>query len=238
MDFSNVYEDKLRAESYSRLEFPGTYYLAYRDLPELISKFVTGKSALDFGCGTGRSARFLKKLGFDVTGIDISQSMTDIAKSLDPWGEYYHMDLGNYAAKAAKKFDLITAVFTFDNIPGRDNRKELLLKLKGLLNENGKIVLVDSTPLIYMNEWLSFSTADYPENKNAKSGEKVKIIMKDVEDKRPVEDIIWFPADYYELFESSGLKMLTEHETLGKPDEDFEWMSEKDTAPWVVYVLE
>ena len=34
MGFSNVYEDAKRAEAYSKLEFPGTYYLAYRDLPK------------------------------------------------------------------------------------------------------------------------------------------------------------------------------------------------------------
>ncbi len=36
MNFHNVYEDAQRAEAYAKLEFPGTYYLAYRDLPEII----------------------------------------------------------------------------------------------------------------------------------------------------------------------------------------------------------
>ncbi|MEE8632751.1 MAG: class I SAM-dependent methyltransferase, partial [Candidatus Bathyarchaeia archaeon] len=62
MEFSNVYEDSERAEAYSKLEFPGTYYLAYRDLPKIISDHVKGREALDFGCGTGRSTRFLKRL--------------------------------------------------------------------------------------------------------------------------------------------------------------------------------
>jgi hypothetical protein len=33
MDFRNVYEDSKRADAYAKMEFPGTYYLAYRDLP-------------------------------------------------------------------------------------------------------------------------------------------------------------------------------------------------------------
>jgi hypothetical protein len=37
MEFTNVYDDAERAEAYAKLEFPGTYYLAYRDLPEIIS---------------------------------------------------------------------------------------------------------------------------------------------------------------------------------------------------------
>jgi hypothetical protein len=39
MDFVNVYDDSRRAESYARLGFPGTYYLAYRDIPEITKRY-------------------------------------------------------------------------------------------------------------------------------------------------------------------------------------------------------
>ncbi len=41
----NCYEDARRAEAYARLEFPGTYYLAYRDLPALFAEHVRGRRA-------------------------------------------------------------------------------------------------------------------------------------------------------------------------------------------------
>ncbi len=41
-EFSNVYDDKARADAYAKLEFPGTYYLAYRDLPAIIGEHVQG----------------------------------------------------------------------------------------------------------------------------------------------------------------------------------------------------
>jgi SAM-dependent methyltransferase len=88
LEFLNVYEDERRADSYAELGFPGTYYLAYRDLPEIIERHVHGRRALDFGCGTGRSTRFLRDLGFDVIGVDISENMLEIAKELDPEGDY------------------------------------------------------------------------------------------------------------------------------------------------------
>ena len=47
--FSNVYEDEERARAYATLEFPGTYYLAFRDLPGLIRRHNHGSRALDFG---------------------------------------------------------------------------------------------------------------------------------------------------------------------------------------------
>ena len=35
-EFSNVYDDQEQADAYAELEFPGTYYLASRDLPAIV----------------------------------------------------------------------------------------------------------------------------------------------------------------------------------------------------------
>jgi predicted TPR repeat methyltransferase len=71
----NVYADGVRARTYAQLEFPGIYYLAYRGLPEILAAHARGRGALDFGCGAGRSTRFLRRLGFAATGVDISGAM-------------------------------------------------------------------------------------------------------------------------------------------------------------------
>ena len=84
----NCYHDADRASAYATLEFANTYHLAFRDLPKVLSRHVTGTRRLDFGCGTGRSTRFLRKLGFQVTGVDISQDMLRIARATDPSGDY------------------------------------------------------------------------------------------------------------------------------------------------------
>ena len=82
--FGNVYEHEEWARAYATLEFPGTYYLGFRDLPALIRRYDHGSRALDFGCGTGRSTRLLRNLGLNVIRADISQAMLDQARALDP----------------------------------------------------------------------------------------------------------------------------------------------------------
>ena len=235
--FSNVYNDKVRAEAYDRLEFPGTYYLAYRDLPAIIVNHIQGKKAIDFGCGTGRSTRFLRKLGFDVIGVDIAEHMLTLARKRDPDGEYRLVPDGNLDGFAADSFDLALCMFTFDNIPTMEKKVLLFESLKRLLNRNGRIVSVVSSPEIYVNEWASFSTKDFPENQTAKSGEKVFIVMLDVDDSRPVEDIIWMDEDYRETHRLAGLVPVNNYRPLANQDEQYNWFRETKIARWVIYVL-
>ena len=237
-EFSNVYDDKTRAEAYDRLEFPGTYYLAYRDLPAIIGKHVQGKKAIDFGCGTGRSTRFLRKLGFNVVGVDITEQMLTLARKRDLEGEYYLVPDGNLDGFGADTYDLVLSAFTFDNIPTMEKKVQLFRSIKRLLNRNGRIVSVVSSPEIYVNEWASFSTKDFPGNRTAKSGEKVFIVMLDVEDNRPVEDIIWMDHDYLETYKLAGLVPVNIYKPLANRTEPYNWVSETKTAPWVIYVLQ
>ena len=44
--FDNVYEDEERARAYATLQFPGTYYLAFRDLPALVRHYITAVGRL------------------------------------------------------------------------------------------------------------------------------------------------------------------------------------------------
>jgi len=237
MQFNNVYEDKYRADSYAQLEFPGTYYLAYRDLPEIIFEFVEKGRAIDFGCGTGRSTRFLKNLGFDAVGIDISPDMIEKAREFDPTGTYLLNDKDQLNEIADGQFDLVLSVFTFDNIPGKEERIKLLSELGKKLSHSGVMVLLDSTPELYVNDWASFTTTIFEQNKKARSGDIVKVLMLDVEDKRPVEDVIWMDNDYREQFIKAGLLLIKTYKPLGNEKDGPNWVNENTIAPWIIYVL-
>lgn len=234
--FGNVYEDQERARAYATLQFPGTYYLAFRDLPALIHRYNHGSRALDFGCGTGRSTRFLGNLGLNVVGADISEAMLDQARALDPSGEY-HLIRNNIADEFGPgSFDVILAAFTFDNMPA-GTKTEVLGGLRTLLALEGCLLLVVSSAEIYVNEWASFSTRDFPENRDARDGDRVRIVMLDVPDRRPVEDVFCTDAEYRRLFENAGLKVLDVQRPLATGEETTRWISEITTAAWTIYVL-
>jgi ubiquinone/menaquinone biosynthesis C-methylase UbiE len=244
--FANCYEDGTRAEAYATLEFKNTYHLAYRDIPAILDEHVRGRKSVDFGCGTGRSTRFLRQLGFEVEGVDIAEDMIRKARELDPSGDY-HLLSGdasgdvpgdNLSAFRPGTYDLVLAAFTFDNIAGRDNKLRILRNLRRLLNQQGKLVLIVSRPEIYTHEWASFSTKDFPENQAAKSGDKVRIIVTDHADPRPVEDIVWSDGAYREVFEEARLRLLQKYEPLARAEEPYIWMSELQIAPWAVYLLD
>lgn len=238
MIFSNCYQDATRAAAYAQLEFANTYYLAYRDLPEIIRRHVAGERAVDFGCGTGRSTRFLRRLGFNVAGVDIAAEMIAKARELDAGGDYRLVKDDDLSGLQSGSYDLVLSVFTFDNIPGPDTKMRLFRDLTALLKPSGKLVSVVSAPEIYLHEWASFSTKDYPENRHARSGDVVRIITTDFPDRRPAEDILWTDESYREVYASAGLKLVAMCEPLAKGDEPYNWISETKIAPWVIYVLE
>lgn len=237
MSFNNCYEDATRADAYARLEFANTYFLAYRDLPEIMREHVCGVRAMDFGCGTGRSTRFLRQLGFDVVGVDIAPEMITKAREIDPSGRYCLVpddDLGEFQKGS---YDLVLSAFTFDNIPGRDTKVRLFHDLGALLSLQGKLVNVVSAPEIYTHEWASFSTADYPENRLARTGDTVRIITTDLPDRRPAEDIFWTDESYQDVYVRAGLESVATYRPLTNGHEPYQWVNETRIAPWVIYVL-
>jgi SAM-dependent methyltransferase len=233
----NVYEDRRRAESYARLEFPGTYYLAFRDIPELLEKHCRGRNAVDFGCGAGRSTRFLRDLGYKAKGVDISDEMVRKAVEIDPDGDYFAIEDGDLGCLEDASADVVLSAFTFDNIPSWEGKRRSLHAIRNVLKETGVFINLVSSPELYRNEWASFTTKDFPENLAAKSGDIVRIVMTDVEDGRPVNDVLFPEESYRDVYTCVGFEPVEVIRPLGREDEPYDWISETEIAPWTIYVL-
>ncbi|BDU74332.1 class I SAM-dependent methyltransferase [Mesoterricola silvestris] len=229
--FANAYDDAVRAAAYARLTFPGTYHLAFRDLPDLLG--APGR-ALDFGCGAGRSTRFLKELGFQAEGVDLSEAMLAEARVRDPEGRYLRVPDGDLSPLAGRRYDRILSAFTFDNVTCKG---ALLRQLADLLEPGGRLLNLVSSEELYRLEWASFSTAAFPGNRAPAEGDRVYTVMKDVPDARPVTDIFCPERAYLALYGAAGLVRVQAHRPLGRPEEPFAWINETRVAPWRIDVL-
>lgn len=232
----NAYDDEQRARTYASLELDGTYSIAYRDLPAILHHHVAGRRALDFGCGTGRSTRLLQSLGYETLGVDVAADMIRAAQELDPEGQYLLIKDGDLGHLPENHFDLVLAAYPFDNISGEDHRVRLMTAIRRRLRPDGRFILLASSPEIYTHEWVTFTTAAFPENASARSGEVVRIVIKNGGDDRPIEDILWLDEDYRRQFHAAGLQVLQTHWPLGHGDEPFDWINETRISPWVIYV--
>ena len=105
-------------------------------------------SILDVGCGTGILVNELKNMNFDVSGIDISKDMIDVAKETTEGIELIVSDMRNF--KVNKKFDMITCTLDAINYLTTDeDMKNTMNTIYNHLNANGVFLFDINTPYLY-----------------------------------------------------------------------------------------
>ncbi len=96
-------------------------------------------NALDVGCGGGILCEPLRRLGADITGIDINEKAIRIAKKhAEKEGliiKYFNSDISNF--QKTKKFDIIICMETIEHI---NNINFFIKNCKRLLKKNGFII--------------------------------------------------------------------------------------------------
>ena len=170
-------------------------------------------------------------------GLDVSAEMVVRARERDPEGDYRLIEDGDFSSVAPSSVDLVLSAFPFDNIAGRDRKIRLLRGLRTLLRPGGKLVNIVSTPELYINEWVTFTTRGLEENRRARCGDVVRIVITGNSDRRPVEDVLWPDEDYRAVYREAGLEVERMERPLATGDEGVDWVSETTVAPWAIYVL-
>ncbi|MDR6462680.1 class I SAM-dependent methyltransferase [Chryseobacterium sediminis] len=94
---------------------------------------------LDLGCGPGNHSKYFFDLGFDVTGIDLSKQMINIARKEFSKIDFQVMDIENLAF-VDNSFDGIWASASLIHIEKRKFSK-VLHKLQKLLKDTGVLYI-------------------------------------------------------------------------------------------------
>lgn len=221
--------NKNQVEAYSLSEFQNTYYLGYRDVPAILKMFCQGLQAIDYGCGSGRSTRFLQQLGFTCIGLDISAEMVKEAKKQDPKGSYQLIESGKILAKDSS-CDLIFSCFVFLTIPTYQELEKIFKEIARVLKSGGIFLFVTSSKYLYYKEYISYDIAGHP---NLRSGDKIEVKLKDLG--VGFKNYFYSDEDYRSLLKNAGLELVQYHTPLGLTTDGIKWKDESLFGPYVVY---
>lgn len=81
-----------------------------RAMDRLLPDPSKGKTLLDVGCGTGHWSAYVARKGFDVTGVDISEQMIEVAQAKGTCGTRFQVADAQNLPFADDQFDVAAAV--------------------------------------------------------------------------------------------------------------------------------
>lgn len=125
------------AHSYSQTKRPAIW----SHIDEYTQYLQKHSRVLDVGCGDGRLAHLLQSYKVSYTGVDISKTFIDIAKSKHGHLGTFQRTNGIHLPFKQETFDHIFAIGVIHHIPGKELRKEWLEELRRVLKPNGHLTI-------------------------------------------------------------------------------------------------
>lgn len=218
---------------YASSDNSGTAFLAFKYLPLLIKRYTCGKKTLDYGCGSGNSSRYLQSIDLDVEGVDISAEMLEEAAKMNTSINYTLIKSGELPYKD-HYFDIVFSSFVLFEIGSIAELVKIFTEVYRVLKSSGIFIFITGSAELYSHEWLSLDV-NFQENKNLKSGDIAKVLLKDVN--LIVYDYYWTDHDYTTAIEQTKFAKKITLFPLGDDTDGYPWIDETKYPPYSVYVL-
>jgi len=227
---SNDYDEL--ASDFAHRKISGSDTIAFQVVANRVATLRPTGMALDLGCGTGRSTRFLKELGLQTAGLDLSESMIWEARRLDPEGRYLTYEPNTPLPFKDQSFEVLLASWVTVEIAELSDLQRLMFETARVLSSNGTGFIIANTADFYAGQWVS-GDVDFPENKPPlQSGQRVKTRL--LPEGIVVTDIYWSDEDYGDVFSEASLRVSHSWKPTA-PQHESGWLDETRKAPFVVY---
>ncbi len=190
------------AQEYTKRDFPrNDWVYGYQPVLELLGD-INGKRILDYGCGSGKFSRILAEKGAEVTAVDPTESMLNLARAQNCSGISYQQIMDNDISFIDAIADAV-ATYVFCGRADDQEVRTIIQNIYGKLPVSGSFVVLDPHPI-------NRSGAD-------RSG-LVKICLEEMQN--PVFDY-WRPVEkYVSLLQEGGFTLdtvLEPKDELGNP---------------------
>lgn len=215
------------AATYSKLGIKGTTYESGFNEAKKIFGDLSGKIALDFGTGAGRTAQlFLSMNAAKVIGVDHNQSMVDQAKKLtDPRLEFIKIE--QTIPLGSNTVDVAIAAHVFVEVGSTDEMKQISHEVYRVLKPGGIFVIITNNSQAIGKNYLSYG---YPANDHLVSGQKIPCTIKKGKDSFVIDDYFWSEEDYKKILEDAGFTVSMTFPLMIGSD----WLDETKVASHVV----
>jgi SAM-dependent methyltransferase len=199
-----LYKDRDYAEAQSFMD----NLTNYLNLPE------NGK-ILDLACGKGRHSVYLNKLGYDVTGVDLSEQSINYAKQFE--NDSLRFDVHDMTKPYPETFDAVFNLFTsFGYFENDDCNLRTIEAIKAELNTFGFGVIDFMNANYVINNLVAEDTKTvegitFHQKRSVKDGYIVKDIAFEIDDEQyNFEERVKALTldDFNRLFEKAGVYLL------------------------------
>ena len=181
---------------------------SYLNLPEQAK-------ILDLACGKGRHSVYLNSIGYDVTGVDLSENSIKYAKQFE--NERLHFKVHDMCKPFNETFDAVFNLFTsFGYFENEDDNLETIKAIKADLNDYG-FGVIDFMNTEYIIDTLvsedikTVEGIDFLQKRRVENGYIIKDISftVDGEDYKFQERVKAFSLQDFELlFEKAGVYLI------------------------------
>jgi len=143
-----MFETEMVKKSYNKI---AASYYSHRDLNKFngeLDKFIDllpkNGHVLDVGCGAGiPTGKYLVSRGLKVTGIDISDTMLEMARKNVPEADFINKDMNKLDFKR-NSFDGIISVYTLFHVP-KNNHLNIFKQFFKILKPDGILLINTGT---------------------------------------------------------------------------------------------